>query len=494
MLKPTLLPLLLLLASVTGSHAHPGESEAHHHAEARAIAATHSLMKRSGSAYSACANSSRKRALNDVLAERRAREIESLRAGVVAKKAQLARRQSDAMASGAAPSGAAPSGSMGAMPSGSMGAMPSGSMGASGGGGGSATFDSYGESLLNTSHASSRTDITANATSSTLFPTSADNTTCLLQPEVTIGPYWVAGEYVRADMSETQPGLPIYMSTQVIDVATCEPVTGLYWEMWHANASGVYSGVVASGNGDSTDLSNLNTTFLRGIQPTDDLGVATIQSVFPGHYTGRATHVHVVGHANATVYANGTIGTGSAGDGDSIALHIGQLFFDTALLDAVAQISPYAENTQTVTENSEDSILAQSAVQGASDPFFQYVYLGEDVSDGVYAWVTVGINTNETRTTNAAAYIDADGGHVGTDSLDVASGGSAAPVADAASAASTVTSSSTTSTSGSTTSVTSSTATTSASANSASSNTPTFLRTSRTIAKQISRAISALFA
>lgn len=276
MLKSTIIPLFVALATLVS--AHPGESDEHHQAEARAMGETHHYLKRSSEAYSACSNSDRKRSLNNIVAERRSAEIAELRAGVKARKAELAKRQ--------APSASAGSGSA-AMPSGTMGTGgPDGNStsGGGGGGGGSATFDSYGESLLNTSHASSRTDLTANSTSSDLFNSSSGNdTTCLLQPEVTIGPYWVAGEFVREDMSEDQAGIPLYMSTQVIDVATCEPVVGLYWEMWHANASGVYSGVVASGNGDSTDASNINATFCRGIQPTDDQGVARIKSVAPGH-------------------------------------------------------------------------------------------------------------------------------------------------------------------------------------------------------------------
>jgi protocatechuate 3,4-dioxygenase beta subunit len=312
------------------------------------------------------------------------------------------------------------------MPSGGAGPSESGAAGAGGGGagGGSTTFDSTGEALLNTSHASSLTGLSVNATSSTLF---GDDTTCLLQPEATIGPYWVAGEYVRYDDSESQPGIPLYLSTRVIDVGSCSPVSGLYWEIWHANSSGVYSGVVASGNGDDTDASNINNTFLRGLQPTDEDGVVAQKTVFPGHYTGRTTHIHVVGHANATVYANGTIGTGSTGDGDSVALHIGQLFFDQDLLSAVAAVSPYSENTQTTTTNAEDSILAGEAVEGASDPFFEYVYLGDDISDGVYAWVTVGITTNTTYETKAASYLTSDGGVANSaeDTLDggMASGG-----------------------------------------------------------------------
>jgi protocatechuate 3,4-dioxygenase beta subunit len=45
-------------------------------------------------------------------------------------------------------------------------------------------------------------------------------------------------------------------------------------------------------NGDSSDASNLDATFLRGIQPSNDEGVVQFESIFPGHYTGRATHIH----------------------------------------------------------------------------------------------------------------------------------------------------------------------------------------------------------
>ena len=415
MLSATKISLALLLGSL--ALAHPGEE--HHEEEPHTAIAKRALFDSAKRSYSACANSVTKRDLNNRLAERREAEIASLRSSIAATK--HAKRQ-DASTSASAgsesgmPSGSAPSGSM---PSGGAGPSESGAAGGGGGGGGSATFDSTGEALLNTSHASTLTGLTVNATSSTLF---GDDTTCLLQPEATIGPYWVAGEYVRYDVSESQPGIPLYLSTQVIDVGSCSPVSGLYWEIWHANSSGVYSGVVASGNGDDTDASNINNTFLRGLQPTDEDGVVAQKTVFPGHYSGRTTHVHVVGHANATVYANGTIGTGSSGDGESVALHIGQLFFDQDLLSAVAAVSPYSENTQTTTTNAEDSILAGEAVEGASDPFFEYVYLGDDISDGVYAWVTVGMTTNTTYETKAASYLTPEGG-VANSAEDTLDGG-----------------------------------------------------------------------
>lgn len=82
------------------------------------------------------------------------------------------------------------------------------------------------------------------------------------------------------------------------------------------------SGIVASGNGDSSDTSNLDNTFLRGIQETDEDGVAQFETIFPGHYTSRATHIHIIIHTNATVYENGTLGQ------EVSASHVGQAFFD----------------------------------------------------------------------------------------------------------------------------------------------------------------------
>lgn len=44
----------------------------------------------------------------------------------------------------------------------------------------------------------------------------------------------------------------------------------------------------AQGNGNSaTDTSNLNATYLRGVQETDDDGVVIFDTLVPGHYTGR---------------------------------------------------------------------------------------------------------------------------------------------------------------------------------------------------------------
>jgi hypothetical protein len=184
-------------------------------------------------------------------------------------------------------------------------------------------------------------------------------------------------------------------------MATCDPVPDAVIEIWHCNSTGVYSGIVASGNGDSSDTSNINATFLRGLQPTDSSGVAQFTTLFPGHYTSRATHIHVLAHFNGTTYPNGTYGGGYVS-------HVGQLFFDQDLITQVEATSPYSTNTQDLTLNSADQIFAEEAV--SSDPVVEYSLLGDDVSAGVFGWVAFGIDLSSEYTVSPAASLYADGG------------------------------------------------------------------------------------
>jgi hypothetical protein len=117
-------------------------------------------------------------------------------------------------------------------------------------------------SVANTSHLSTESYNPATL-DSTVF---ASNSTCYLNPEGETGPYWVKGEHIRYDLQEDQPGVPIIIEGQFLDVETCEPTEGLWWDLWNCNSTGVYSGLVATGNGNTDDASNLNATFLRGIQ------------------------------------------------------------------------------------------------------------------------------------------------------------------------------------------------------------------------------------
>ncbi|CAM1502603.1 Fc.00g073790.m01.CDS01 [Cosmosporella sp. VM-42] len=257
------------------------------------------------------------------------------------------------------------------------------------------------DTVLDTSHNQTDKGYTPNTDASVLF---IGNNSCILTPEVTQGPYYVSGEYVRRNIIEAQEGIDIVLDYQVIDVDTCEPVPGIYLEMWHCNSTGVYSGIVASGNGDNSDETNIDKTWLRGIQQTDSDGVAQFESLFPGHYTSRATHIHIMAHANATLYPNNTLGN------ENYASHVGQAFFDQDLITDVETFAPYNTNTQELTSNADDSILSEETATDGVDPFMEYTLLGDSVSDGLFAWLAFGINTTQSQSVTPAAFLYASGG------------------------------------------------------------------------------------
>lgn len=223
----------------------------------------------------------------------------------------------------------------------------------------------------------------------------------------------VSGELVRKDITDGEPGVPLTFEVQLIDVNTCEPLPNIALEAWYCNSTGVYGGVSARGNGNTADPNIPYNTALRGIQFSDENGIATFDAIAPGHYTGRAVHIHskfhrfsifrgsttktapVLAHLGATELANGTISGGTIPQ-------IGQIFFDQTLNTEIAKIAPYSTNTQPFTLNSQDSIMRNEA--STSDPVLNYVYVGDDLSEGIFGWASVGINTNNKYTARPAAH------------------------------------------------------------------------------------------
>lgn len=89
------------------------------------------------------------------------------------------------------------------------------------------------------------------------------------------------------------------------------------------------------------------------------------------------------------------------------------------LRSAVEDTYPYNTNTQDITSNAEDMWSIVQA-DSAYDPFPEYVYLGEGLDDGLFAWIQIGINTTADYTDNSyysiAAFHGADGGYALSDS------------------------------------------------------------------------------
>jgi protocatechuate 3,4-dioxygenase beta subunit len=129
-------------------------------------------------------------------------------------------------------------------------------------------------------------------------PADAASVSCILTPEQTEGPYYIAGEKLRRNITEGRPGTPLVLRTFVVDASTCRPIRNAAVDIWHADASGVYSGF---GDGASSR------TFMRGIQRTNAKGLAQFRTVYPGWYPGRTVHIHVKVHLSSNVVHTGQL-------------------------------------------------------------------------------------------------------------------------------------------------------------------------------------------
>jgi len=108
---------------------------------------------------------------------------------------------------------------------------------------------------------------------------------CLLTPSAIVGPYYLPLDLVRQDITEGQVGLPTRFLISVVRASDCTPIEGAAVDVWHTNAPGAYSGFASQGTS--------GLTWLRGIQFTDANGLAVFDTIYPGWYPGRTTHVHV---------------------------------------------------------------------------------------------------------------------------------------------------------------------------------------------------------
>jgi protocatechuate 3,4-dioxygenase beta subunit len=187
---------------------------------------------------------------------------------------------------------------------------------------------------------------------------------CMLQKEVTEGPFYVDPKLIRSDIAEGKPGLPMQLRLQVV-TADCTPVVGARVDVWHCDAQGSYSGVKNLGGAEDTT----GQTFLRGTQSTDAEGVASFETIFPGWYHGRTTHVHYkVFLEDKTVLTS-------------------QIFFAETVNDAI-----YLDNAAYQRGDSRDMLNSQDNIaQDAGDGAYAAVKMSEP--DGhMEAALVVGIS------------------------------------------------------------------------------------------------------
>nr|WP_249210107.1 intradiol ring-cleavage dioxygenase [Bradyrhizobium manausense] len=113
---------------------------------------------------------------------------------------------------------------------------------------------------------------------------------CILTPQAEEGPFYSDPELVRSDIAEGRPGVPLTLRLRVIEAGACTAIHDARVDIWHCDAKGLYSAF--PGQSDAHNVDATGKTFLRGTQMTDGAGWATFNTIYPGWYDGRTTHIH----------------------------------------------------------------------------------------------------------------------------------------------------------------------------------------------------------
>ncbi|WUO38088.1 intradiol ring-cleavage dioxygenase [Streptomyces sp. NBC_00285] len=200
---------------------------------------------------------------------------------------------------------------------------------------------------------------------------------CTLTKEMTEGPYYLDGQYVRSDITEGKTGFPLKLALTVVNDDTCATISNALVEIWHCDALGEYSGYVGNNGHNEPD----DGTFLRGGVLTNSAGVANITTVYPGWYRGRCVHIHVKVHVGVTLTSDGSFTGGTE-------LHTGQLFFNETITAKVGALSPYSANTVTRTTLAQDGIYDDA---GASSGLLTLTALGSSPTAGYTGTLTLGV-------------------------------------------------------------------------------------------------------
>ena len=187
---------------------------------------------------------------------------------------------------------------------------------------------------------------------------------CAVTPTETIGPYPSLTNFVRSDIREGRSGLPLTLTITIVNSnSSCSPVANAAVDIWQCDAEGHYSEYAQPG------YNGTGQTFLRGIQTTDATGRVTFTTVFPGWYSGRATHIHVEVKVNNSV------------------VKVTQIAFEESIITAVYATGVYASKGRNPTSNAGDMVFADSLSSETA------TITGGDATNGYAAAFTVSINS-----------------------------------------------------------------------------------------------------
>lgn len=144
---------------------------------------------------------------------------------------------------------------------------------------------------------------------STRLATVADfgsSQSCTMLKNSVEGPFYFCTNPGSADIAQGKPGAPLVIALRAIDAATCQPIADAVIDVWHCDASGLYSGhemavdeaIQATKHTPPTN----GERHCRGALRTDIDGIAEFRSIYPGYYIERAIHIHFKVHVGNRAY------------------------------------------------------------------------------------------------------------------------------------------------------------------------------------------------
>lgn len=182
---------------------------------------------------------------------------------------------------------------------------------------------------------------TSGSSSSSGSSTTTTSGTCSVIETETEGPYpsKTPASYVRSDITDGRTGYALTIKITVDNSNnSCNALSGALVDIWHCDKDGNYSEYGGSGS-QATDYTSVH--FLRGRQTTDSNGLVTFTSIFPGWYTGRATHIHV--------HIYNSSGT---------SLKVTQIAFPEGTGTALATVNGYSKGMTGYTYNASDNVFS----------------------------------------------------------------------------------------------------------------------------------------
>ncbi len=182
---------------------------------------------------------------------------------------------------------------------------------------------------------------------------------------------------IRSSIGEDAPvdGVPLEVTIAITDMASGDaPFEGVAVYAWHCDAEGRYS-MYSEGVEDAS--------WLRGVQVADADGRVVFQTIVPGAYAGRWTHIHFEVYPTLADISDA-----------SNAIATSQIAFPQDMLDAVYRLDAYPSSAR----NLAQLTLESDGVFGEDGGALQMATITGDVEAGYAATLVARVDTTTTPT------------------------------------------------------------------------------------------------